>query len=278
MRKIIYSIVFVFLSCNTDNLEFLDITKEGLTVEAYIEANKTPVVYLTTSLPLNGFKEIDFLKAIESTAKVEIFENNKNEIAVFSKDNSRYPSRYYGFEELKGKTGELYTLKITVGDKVYTSEASVPEKPIMSKITIVKQSALKKGTYNLKIDLMNPKVDSYFKFYIKKSKDDVYKKTSLFVVSNELINAPVLTIYNDFLGLDENDKTISLLENNESYDLRIVSISKSEFRFWDKILVSQTQIVNLPSTAKEVPTNISNDAFGFFSGNSEVFSLIRIEK
>lgn len=277
MKKIIYPILLLFISCNID-LSYLDTSDEGLTVEAYIDAEQTPRVYLTTSLPINGFNEIDFLKTIESTAKVEMFTDNISEIATFSKDNTRFPSRFYAFDEIKGKAGEQYVLKITIGDKVYTAETTVPKKPIIDKISVVEQSTLKEGLYNLKIDLVNPDEESYFKFYIKNSEDDYYQKASIFFTSNELINSPILTVYNDLFDFDEDEKKYSLLNNLTTYDLRIVAITKEEYEFWNEVLDSQTDIVNLPNLVQNVPSNISNGAFGYFSGNSEVFTSITINQ
>lgn len=269
--------LLLFLACKNDDLDLPQFIEEGVTVEAYVNANKTPVVYLTTGLPLNGFKEIEFLKSIESTAKVEIVGNKTSEIATFSKDNSRFPSRFYSFDNIKGKVGELYKLKITIGDKVYLSETKVPQKPVLSNISVIKKSTFKEGIYNLKIDLKNPETITYYKFYIKNKKEDKYEKASVFVVSNEFINTSILTVFNDIFDRDENDDLVSLLQNNNSYDLRIVSITKEEFDFWDRVLGSQTEIFNLPNLAQEIPSNISNNGFGFFSGNTELLTSITIE-
>ncbi len=278
MKKVIYPILFLFLSCENEELNFLDAVNDNLTVEAYVEANKKPVIYLTTGLPLNGFKEIDFLKSIESRAKVELFGNGISEIATFSKDNSRFPSRLYTFDNIKGEIGVSYELKITINNDEYISKTMVPKKPVLSSISVVEQSTFEAGVYNLKIDLVNnPDENTYYKFYIKAKDVDKYSKASVFVVSNEFINTPVLTVFNDFFSFDKKGEKSSFLQKGTSYDLKIVSIVKEEFEFWESVFGSQTEIVNLPSLAKEVPTNISNGGFGFFSGNSELITTVTID-
>lgn len=277
MKKLVYPILFLFLSCKSDELDFLTpIGTENLTVEAYVNEGSNPRVYLTTGLPINGFKEIDFLKSIESTAKVEIEASSVYEIATFSKDDSRFPSRFYAFSDVIGKTGESYHLKITIGNKTYKATTKVPKKPVLKSVSVVKQSTFKEGIYNLKIEIENSKENAYYKFYVKEEKSENYEKALTFVVSNEFIKTPLLTVFNDYTDLDENEKRFSYLEKDKTFSVKIVSITKDEFLFWDRIFKSQTQLFNLPTLAQEIPTNIV-DGFGFFSGNSETIRSVTIK-
>jgi len=271
-------LIFTIISCDDTQELFFDDVNGGLTVEAYIKPNEHPRVYLTTGLSVNGFSDTEFLSAIESTAKVEIFNDDEHEIAIFSKDNSRFPSRYYGFLDIEGETGKTYNLKITISNAVYTAKTTVPNLPNVISTTVVKNSTFENGTYNLQINLENPSEDSYYKFYLKKTEDSYFNKAEPFVASNEVINSPEISVFIDYLHYDEENNKSSLLEKGYSYDLKVVVIDRYEYLFWKRALSTQAELINFPSLVQELPSNISNNAFGFFSGNHETIITFSINQ
>ncbi len=263
-----FLILLVLVACNEFEVP-LNNTK-GLTVEAYIEAGKTPKVYLTSPIPISGAEEIDLAKAIEGNAKVEISDGTVTEIAIFDADNSRYPNRYYRFLDIKGKVGGVYTLTITLEDVVYEGVTTIPVAPVINEVSYIEKVTHEGelGGRNIKIDFKKTMENQYCKIFIKRRSEEKYAKASPFLVNNLFSGGAGYTAYIDYMIEDALGRKVTNLHYGEEYSILVQTITEEEYNFWKSLLGDATTLVKLPSFSLEVPTNISNGAFGFWGGYS----------
>ena len=271
--KIVYFYILLFLvsvAC-INEVEVPDIYKEELTVEAFVEKGKSPKVYLTTSLPLVGNENLDFIRAIQGNAKVEISDGNLTEIATFDVDDERYPNRYYRFANIIGEENKAYQLKITLDGLVYESETSIPKKPNILSISSLGVPE-KDENYKFKILFENSNSPQYYKIFIKQEQESKFEEVDVFLVNNELFSGNEYEVYIDYLFLDLDGEEKSKLYKSYFYDIKIVAITKKEYSFWKALKGDDTiNLINAPVILYEVPYSISNNAFGYFGGfNSEV--------
>jgi hypothetical protein len=263
------ALCFLFTACSTE-VELPSIDTDGLTVEAIIDIGKTPRVYLTTSLPLIGNEGLDLVRAIEGNAKVEISDGEMSEIATFSVDNTRYPSRYYRFNNVFGEVDKRYQLKITLGGIVYASETSIPVEPNIVLVEAVRVPGAGER-YNFKLRFKNSELAQYYKIYIKESEEIKYQEVDTFLVNNELFTTDEYEVYIDYFFINEEGYKKSRLIKDSLYDIKIIAITKEEHLFWKAIKGDDTgNLIGVPKLSKEVPTNITNGAFGYFGGTNEV--------
>ena len=276
-NRYFYSAMFFLLAACSTEVELPSIYEEGLTVEAIIEKDKTPRVYLTTSLPLVGNEDLDLVRAIEGNAKVEISDGTISEIATFDADNSRYPSRYYRFDTVVGEEGKVYQLKITVGGVLYESETSIPLQPNIVSVTSVGVPG-KEHNYNFKLVFKNSEIAQYYKIFIKLAHRSKYDEVDTFLVNNELFTTDEYEVYIDYLFINDEGYEQSKLYKDYWHDIKIVAISKEEHLFWKAIKGDDTgNLIGAPKLSHEVPTNITNNAFGYFGGTNELVFRARVK-
>jgi hypothetical protein len=269
--------VFFLLSACSNEVELPSIYKEELTVEAIVEKDKTPRVYLTTSLPLVGNENLDLIRAIEGNAKVEISDGAKSEIATFAVDNSRYPSRYYRFDNIVGVASKTYHLKITLGGVVYESETSIPMAPIILSINSIGVPGTAED-YNFKLLFKNSEVAQYYKIFVKLAQESKYEEVDTFLVNNKLFTTDEYEVYVDYLFRNGEGKMQSKLYKGLEYDIKIIAITKEEHLFWKAIRGDDTgNLIGVPKLSNEVPTNITNNAFGYFGGTNELIIRAKVK-
>ena len=271
MKIIYYYIVsFFLLTACSNEVEVPSIYEEGMTVEAIIDEGENPRVYLTTSLPLVGNENLDLVRAIEGNAKVEISDGEKTEIATFAVDNRRYPSRYYRFNNIIGEENKVYQLKITVGGVVYESVTSIPLQPSIIYLESVGVPG-KEDNYNFELRFKNSESPQYYKIFIKSAEESKYDEVDTFLVNNQLFTTDEYEVFIDYIYINTEGDEQSKLYKDVWYDVKIVAITKEEHLFWKAIKGDDTgNLIDVPKLSYEVPTNITNNAFGYFGGTHEV--------
>ncbi|SFC87102.1 DUF4249 family protein [Algibacter pectinivorans] len=279
MRKIII-IVLLLVSC-VRNQEVV-LSSDQLTVEGVISENNFAEIYLTNSLAFSGvIDSLEVAKSIEAKAKVELFDGETSEILTLKKDNSRFPFLSYKSNTIQGDPNRVYSLIITIRNMQFTSKTTIPSKPEILEVNFVE--SLEDGVINpnfkdIELVIDNKTIESrYFKVLIKNEEEDKFNLAGPFIFNTENISTktfPLIVTYVDF----ENHVKINQLEVNKVFELKLIAITKEQFEFWKSVKGDKSTFIENSSFTNEVKTNISNGAFGYWSGENVTSVKFKIPK
>ncbi|WP_157607888.1 DUF4249 family protein [Seonamhaeicola sp. S2-3] len=274
MKKLLLlSFVFCTMSCVTDT----DILQDKLTIEGQINEGEFAKVYLTNSLPFKGIIDsLEVAKSIESKAKVELFDGETSEILTLKRDNSYFPFLYYRSNQIKGELGKNYKLKVTIRGDEFNAQTSLPELPNVLNIEFldaIRDGELVSGFKDLRLVLKNtnPQIPKYFKLLIKNEEDTMFEYADPFIFNTENIftdTFPIIMHHKTYMNNERDD----ILKSGVVTDLEVVAITKEQYDFWLSVKGDVTMPIENASFSTVVKSNISNGAFGYWSGeNKAVF-------
>ena len=276
MRFFLLIIIVLLTNCVTD----VSVPIDSLTVEGQIEQGKLAEVYLTNSLPFVGrIDSVDVAKSVESKAKVVLSDGVTSEILTLKRDNSRFPFLFYRSNKIIGQKEKKYNLTVNIRGREFTSTTSIPEKPIVLETNFT--NWIKNGVetkyfknINLLIDNSNKK-NKYFKILVKTEEENLFVPANPFLINTENISENKFTLIVNYLDRDDNDKRINRIAVGEVVDLKLVSITKEQFDFWKSIKGDITTPVQ-SAFSNSIKGNISNGAFGYWSGEQSVSFKLKI--
>lgn len=277
MKKLLILLI-PFIGCSINDTD--TISNDPLTVEGQIQEGKLAEIRLTNSLKFKGnIDSLEIARSIQSKAKVTLSDGSVTEVLTLKRDNSRFPFLFYRSNTIKGDLEKKYELSITVTGKSFNSTTSIPIKPKILNIdytTARKDGVITPEFKDIKLTINNPsKTIRYFKILMKGKNNTNFENASPFIISTENINTetfPLIVNFNDF----ENGKKTNLLKVGETFELQIVSITKGQFDFWKSIKGDETTFLDGSSFSNETISNISNGAFGYWSGENTVTTKFKI--
>lgn len=274
--KILFFFNFILIGCTQENVVENDF-KESLTVEGYVRDQQSIKVYLSSSLPFKGIiNESDLLKAEEGAAKVTISNGKNSEILILNRKTTRYPTLVYESEVIKGVSGEVYELNVLLNDVKYTANTIVPEKPTIETMSQVEN----KNGVGLKISLKNSSNKNYYKILVKNAIERNFKWATPYLLSDDLIGENEnIDFVLEYLDNDITDQDISLFKKRQSYNVKIISIDKAEYDFYNSAYGDDIDLFRTATFSEQIETNINggNDVFGFWAGENELKFTITIE-
>ncbi len=270
MNKILFLIVvFVTYSCvETDIL-----SSDKLTVEGVIKEGEFAEIRLTNSLFFKGIIDsLEVAKSIETKAKVVISNGKTSEILTLKRENSKFPFLYYRSNIIKGELGENYDLSITVRGKEFVSSTELPEKPEILDINFLEfiQDGVPNPAYrDVKLTINNNvSYVKYYKILVKTESEEKFDLGSPFLFNTENVftdTFPLIVRYPKFKkGIEKQNQ----FKVNEVIELQLVAITKEQFDFWKSVKGDKSTFIENASFTNEVVSNISNNAFGYWSGEN----------
>lgn len=268
MKYILLICTFLIFSCEQKEPVLVD----AITVEAQIEEGKFATVYLTNSLPFQGrIDSVEVSKSIERKAKVELSDGESSEILTLKRDASRFPFFFYRSNSIKGELAKNYKLTISIRGKEFVSETTIPAKTKILDISF--SDWVEDGVGNPNFKDINLLIDNtiekntYFKILIKNLEEDKFVPANPFLLNTENIKANQFSLKINYIDRDEDNdnKRINKIRSGGFVDLKLVSITKEQFDFWKSIKGDITTPIN-SSFSSSVASNISNGAFGYWSG------------
>ncbi|MCL7765116.1 DUF4249 domain-containing protein [Polaribacter sp. Z014] len=270
MKKIIF-LFFLLSSCLNTETDIL--SSDKLTVEGQIEEGKFARISLTNSLAFRGIIDsVEVAKSIESKAKVVLSNGEISEILTLKKDESRFPFLYYRSNLIKGEIGKTYDLTIQLRGKEFISKTSVPKKSEILNIEFldwVEDGIVYPDFKDIKLTIHNSDLeDKYFKILIKNEKEEKFELARPFIFSTENIATETFPLIVSYIKIDDDGENENQIKVNEVMEMQLISITKDQFYFWKSVEGDQTSILENASYANEVVTNISNGAFGYWSGEN----------
>lgn len=280
MKYILFTCAFLILSCEQKDSILVD----EITVEGQIEEGKFATIYLTNSLPFKGrIDSVEVSKSIERKAKVVLSNGETSEILTLKRDDSRFPFFFYRSNIIKGELAKNYSLSINIRGKDFLSETTIPQKTKILKISFsdwIEDGVAHPDSKDINLLINNDtEKTTYFKILIKKEEEDKFVSANPFLLNTENIKANEFTIKINYIDKDEENenKRINKIRTGGVIDLKLVTITKEQFDFWKSIKGDITSPIN-SSFSSSVTSNISNGAFGYWSGEQVRVFKFKIPK
>ncbi len=273
------AIILLLLTCSC-SLNNTILSSDRLTIESRISENKFAEVFLTNSLPFSGvIDSLQVATSIESKAKVTIFNGETSEVLTLKKDNSRFPFLFYKSKIIKGVIGTDYKLSISIRGNTFTSKTSIPKKINILKINFlnsIEEGINKPNFRDIEFILENNTQGiRYFKVLAKTEGEAKFKPVKPFIFNTENISTNTFPLVVTYVEFNDGVKT-NKLKIKENIELSIIAITQEQFDFWKSVKGDESTLLENSSFTNEVKTNISNGAFGYWSGENPVTVKFKI--
>ncbi len=286
----VFAIVAIFFCSCEKTISFTPASESAkLVVEATIENNQYPIVYLTTSLDL--FSRISFEKleqAFVHDADITISNDNASQrLKEYSYEISGHSFSYYTVDSLqpnglfKGELGKAYSLKIISNGVEYTSTTTIPwlAKKVSSlyyETNVDKKDSTKVSLFGRFDD--PPGLGNYIRYFTKTNGEPFYPGLNS-VFDDQVIDGKTYSIQIP-KGVDRNADidfdTYGFFHKGDTVTVKFCNIDKATFDFWRTMEYSYSSIGNPFSSPTKVIGNISNGALGYFGGYAVQYSGIVI--
>lgn len=252
-RHIIY-LVYILLFCGCSDVE-LPVSEPVLVIDGWIENGKSPIVMVTTSVPVRDTlgDDEDLKKYVVTWTKVTVSDGEREVTLTGMKNDDYYPPYIYTTSSFIGEAGKTYTLKVEeYNGRAVTAETTIPE-PVPLENLKVRRSTNEKDKYYLTGELRdNPETKDYYKVFIKKSrKDSIYIPSFLGLIDDEILNSEVdeIAINNAVNIIEKNQGT--LFSADDFIFVRFSTINETAYNYWsdfDNITMAQNPL--FPATSK----------------------------
>jgi hypothetical protein len=293
MKKNIICLIFSFclLSCDKAVNFDLEETPSKLVVEATIENNKPPIVFLSKSL--NYFSKISKeILAGSFVRNADVFVSNgtkTHKLKEYSSSlGSGYTVYFYTIDSsnlstvFTGQLNTKYSLKIVWEGKEYTSTTRIPF--ITKKIDSLYWLPSTGNTDPKKVSLMvkvtdPPGYGDYVRYFTKRNSEPVYPGHNS-VFDDQIIDGSTYAIQVE-RGTDRSEVSYDdevFFEKGDTATLKLCNIDKSTYDFWRTMEFSYSSVGNPFSSPTKVLGNISNGALGYFGGYAAQFKTVIIPR
>jgi hypothetical protein len=283
-----FLVALILLGCEKDIDIQLDPTAASLVVDATIENDLPPVVFLSNSL--DYFGKID-PKVLSSSfirnARVNISDGSST--VALTQDsivNAGGTVVFYTTSGtslfFRGKLNTSYTLTIETGGKSYTAKTTVPELTRQIDSLWWEKIPLAKDTNDVQIKLKGkdrPGLGDYIRYYTRVGKGAFLPGFNS-VFDDQIIDGTSYTVSVD-KGFDKNAEfsdSTAFFRKGDTVTVKICNIDKVTYDFWRTYEFSFQSIGNPFSSPTKILGNISNGALGYFGGYAAQYRSIIIPK
>ena len=276
---VIFLTAFSFTSCERDIILPLRQASDALVVEATIENDRPPVVFLSNSynyfskitpaLLANSFvhgARIVIKAGIDSTVLREYsYKVDTTAIYFYTLDTAR------GSKFILGQFSKSYTMTIAVGGKIYSSQTTIPvlaktSDSIWSKRAPNNPDTLKRIVFARVTD--PPGLGNYIRYFTSVN-DSAYLPGSTSVFDDDFIDGTTYSVQ-VFKGVDRNQEIdpneYGFFKKGDTISIKLCNIDRATFDFWRTLEYAKQSVGNPFSQPGVVLSNISGGALGVFSG------------
>ena len=262
-----------------------------LVVEATIENNQAPLVFLSKSVGFFSAITPDILQnSFVHGAEVYVSNGtlthklkeyavslgNGYSIYYYSTDSSNLTTAF------KGQLDHGYSLRIIAEGKEYTANTTIPR--ITKQIDSMYWQPAPPGNDSDDVEVMSrvtdpPPFGDYIRYFTKRNSEPFYAPTTS-AFDDQLINNSTYTVQAE-RGWDRNipagDRSI-YFKKGDTVTVKVCNIDKATFDFWRTMEYSYANIGNPFATPTKVLSNIHDNALGYFGGYAAQFRTIIIPR
>ncbi len=289
-------IIFLFLlflfPCCEKNISFkINHAAPKLVVEAIIENNMPPVVYLSTST--DYFSRINpQILANSFVHQADVYISNGTlthklkeytvpvgpgfNIYYYSIDSSSLTTAFLG------QLNTHYSLRVISGGKEYDAVTDIPR--ITRRIDSLYWQPAPAGNDSNKVSLMlkaydPPGYGDYIRYFTKRNSEPFWPGFNS-VFDDQIIDGTEYTVEVE-RGVDRNVSTTDdnpFFLRGDTVTLKLCNINKATFDFWRTMEFTYQTAGNPFSSPAKVLSNISGDALGYFGGYAAQYRTIIIPR
>jgi Domain of unknown function (DUF4249) len=282
-------IVAGFISCEK-KIDFdLNETEPKLVVEATIENETWPIVYLSNSF--NYFSTLDpnniqqsFIHnaVIYVSNGIKTHKLKEYEIPL----QPGYSLFYYSIDSsnlttaFKGELNRQYAIEIEVNGKEYRATTTIPA--ITKRIDSLWGRTVP-GFYDpnkraLMIKATDPPgYGDYIRYFTRRNSEPFYPPLNS-VFDDQIIDGTTYSVEME-RGVDRNiprDEGYSFFNKLDTVTVKLCNIDKTTFDFWRTMEFAYSSVGNPFSSPSKVLGNISGGALGYFGGYASQFKTVII--
>lgn len=290
MRTLVFlCFSFFFMGCEKDIDIVLNQSSDKLVVDATIENDRPPMVFLSKSL--DYFSKIDANKISSSFVKnavVRISDGSRQvTLALDSLKNREGVSIYFytpsGLSNLMvGKLNATYTLTIESEGKSYSASTTIPG--LTRRIDSLWWEKLPFEGDTPKVRMMikatdRPGLGDYIRYFTRVGQAPFLPGFNS-VFDDQIIDGSTYTIAID-KGFDRNGQfsdNSSYFDKGDTVTLKLCNIDKQTYDFWRTLEFSFQSIGNPFSSPTRILSNVSGEALGYFGGYAAQYRTIIIPK
>jgi hypothetical protein len=288
MRILIFILILVFISCEKDINIKLDPSQSRLVVDASIENNQPPLVFLSKSLDFFGKINPEVLSSsLVRNAKIKISDGT-TEVMLTEDSVVRGNTKVYFYTTsgsnrfFRGRVGARYNLTIEALGGMYTSSTTIPE--ITRRVDSMwwEKVPFAEDSNDVRVMLTGtdkPGLGDFIRYYTKRGQEPFLPGFNS-VFDDQIIDGTTYTVQID-KGFDKNAEfsdSLSFFKKGDTVTLKLCNIDKVTYNFWRTYEFSFQSIGNPFSSPTRILGNISNDALGYFGGYGAQYHTIIIPK
>jgi hypothetical protein len=277
-----------FVACEKDIELKLDPSENRLVVDASIENDRPPIVFLSKSIDYFSKIKPDILSASFVTNASVTISDGKQEVKLVEEtitDTSGNRIIYYTTPRgslFVGKLKTTYNLKIQVASNVYTANTTIPE--ITRRLDSMWWEKLPFSEDPKASRVMLTATDKsglgdYIRYFTKVNAGPFLPGfTSVF--DDDIIDGKTYTIPLD-KGFDKNAQFVDSLayyKRGDTVTLKLCQIDKNTYDFWRTYEFSFQSVGNPFSSPIVIKSNISNNGLGYFGGYAAQYRTLIIPK
>jgi hypothetical protein len=281
-------IVVFFLSCEKDINLKLDPSENKLVVDATIENGKPPLVFLSNSVDYfskinptvlsSSFVHNASITISDGAKEVKLIEDTIVNVAGAQLFYYTTPKNVIFLGQIKS----TYSLKIQVGNNIYTSTTTIPE--ITRKVDSMwwEKLPLSEDPKACRVMIKatdKPGLGDYIRYFTKVNSSPFLPGfTSVF--DDNIIDGKSYTIPLD-KGFDKNAifvDSLAYYRRGDTVTFKLCQIDKNTYEFWRTYEFSYQSIGNPFSSPVKIQSNISNNGLGYFGGYAAQYRTLIIPK
>ncbi|MEY3541818.1 MAG: hypothetical protein RLZZ204_630 [Bacteroidota bacterium] len=288
MRNLFLLLVLLFISCEKDITIKLDPSQTRLVVDASIENEQPPIVFLSQSLDFFGKINPTILSAsLVRNAKISITDGTSTvtltEDSVVRGNTKVYFYTTSGTNQFfRGRLGAKYNLRIEAMGNIYTASTSIPQ--LTRKVDSLYWDKVPLADDSNDVRLMltgtdQPGLGDYIRYFTKRGQEPFLAGFNS-AFDDQIIDGTTYTVQVD-KGFDKNAEfadSLSFFKRGDTVTLKLCNIDKGTYDFWRTYEFSFQSIGNPFSSPTKILGNISNDALGYFGGYGAQYHTIIIPK
>ena len=288
MRILFFVFILFLISCEKDIDIKLDPSQTRLVVDATIENNQPPIVFLSQSLDFFGKIDPVILSAsLVRNAKVSITDGSSivelTEDSVVRGNTKIFFYTTTGTNQFfRGKLGTKYDLKIEALGPTYNASTTIPL--ITRKVDSLwwEKVPLADDSNDARVMLTGtdkPGFGDFIRYFTKRGQEPFLAGFNS-VFDDQIIDGTTYTVQVD-RGFDKNSEfsdSLSYFKRGDTVTLKLCNIDKATYDFWRTYEFSFQSIGNPFSSPTRILGNISNDALGYFGGYGAQYHTIVIPK
>jgi len=262
-----------------------------LVVEATIENNQAPLVFLSRSIDFfssitpailqNSFVHGAEVYVSNGTLTHKLKEYSVNlgsgySVYYYTTDSSNFSTAFTGQEN------HAYSLRIVADGKEWTATTTIPR--ITKQIDSIYWQPAPPGNDSNDVEVMSrvtdpPPFGDYVRYFTKRNKEPFYAPSTA-TFDDQLINNSSYTVQVE-RGWDRNipagDRS-SYFKKGDTVVVKLCNIDKATFDFWRTMEYGYANIGNPFATPTKVLSNIHENALGYFGGYAAQFRTIIIPR